>query len=54
VKGSEKFGSAAGAEAMLQLRAAFRSEDGHRDRHLKERPCSPVRNYKAREKTKAA
>jgi hypothetical protein len=39
---------------MLQLRAAFLSEDGHRDRHLKGRPCSPVRNYKAGEKRKAA
>jgi hypothetical protein len=48
VKGSEKFWSEAGAEAMLQVRAAFLSEDGRLDRHLKEQPCSPFRNYKAR------
>jgi hypothetical protein len=54
VKGSEKFWSEAGAEAMLQLRAAFLSEDGRLDRHLKERPCGPFRNYKARGTGKAA
>ena len=48
VKGSEKFWSEAGAEAILQLRAAFLSEDGRLDRHLKERPSSPFRTYKAR------
>jgi len=54
VKGSEKFWSEAGAEAILQLRAAFLSEDGRLDRHLKERPSSPCRNYKARKTGKAA
>jgi hypothetical protein len=54
VKGSEKFWSEAGAEAMLQLRAAFLSEDGRLDRHLKERPSSPFRNYKARKTGEAA
>ena len=54
VKGSEKFWSEAGAEAILQLRAAFLSEDGRLDRHLKERPCSPFRNYKARKTGEAA
>jgi hypothetical protein len=54
VKGSEKFWSEAGAEAILQLRAAFLSEDGRLDRHLKHRPSSPVRNYKARKTGKAA
>lgn len=54
VKGSEKFWSEAGAEAILQLRAAFLSEDGRLDRHLKERPCSPFRNYKARKVGEAA
>jgi hypothetical protein len=54
VKGSEKFWGEAGAEAMLQLRAAFLSEDGRLDRHLKERPCGPFRNYKARRTGKAA
>ena len=43
VKGSEKFWSEAGAEAILQLRAAFLSEDGRLDRHLKERPSGPFR-----------
>ena len=54
VKGSEKFWSEAGAEAMLQLRAAFLSEDGRLDRHLKERPSNPFRNYKARKTGEAA
>jgi hypothetical protein len=54
VKGSEKFWSDAGAEAILQLRAAFLSEDGCLDRYLKERPSSPFRNYKARKTGKAA
>jgi hypothetical protein len=35
VKGSEKFWSEPGAEAMLQVRAAFLSEDGRLDRHMK-------------------
>jgi hypothetical protein len=54
VKGTEKFWGEAGAEAMLQVRAAFLSEDGRLDRHLKERPCSPHRNYKARGTGEAA
>jgi hypothetical protein len=54
VKGSEKFWSEDGAEAILQLRAAFLSEDGRLDRHLKEQPSSPFRNYKARKAGKAA
>lgn len=54
VKGSEKFWSEGGAEAILQLRAAFLSEDGRLDRHLKERPSTPFRNYKARKVRKAA
>ena len=54
VKGSEKFWSEDGAEAMLQLRAAFLSEDGRLERHLKEQPSSPCRNYKARKTGKAA
>ena len=54
VKGSEKFWGDAGSEAILQLRAAFLSEDGRLDRHMKERPSSPFRNYKARKIGKAA
>jgi hypothetical protein len=48
VKGSEKFWGESGAEAMLQVRAAFLSEDGRLDRHMKERPCVPFRNYRTR------
>ena len=54
VKGSEKFWSGTGAEAILQLRAAFLSEDDRLRRHLKLRPCSPFRTYKAREIGQAA
>jgi hypothetical protein len=54
VKGSEKFWGEAGAEAILQLRAAFLSEDGRLERHWKEQPCSPFRNYKTRKPRKAA
>lgn len=54
VKGSEKFWGGAGAEARLQLRASFLSEDGRLDRYLKERPASPFRNYKTRGTGKAA
>jgi hypothetical protein len=54
VKGSEKSWGEAGAEAILQLRAAFLSEDGRLERHLKERPCSPFRNYKTRGTRKVA
>jgi hypothetical protein len=54
VKGSEKFWGEAGAEAILQLRAAFLSEDGRLERHLKEQPSSPFRNYKTRKLRKAA
>jgi len=54
VKGSENFWSEAGAEEILQVRAAFLCEDGRLDRYLKERPCSPFRNYKARKTGEAA
>jgi hypothetical protein len=54
VKGSEKFWGESGAEAMLQVRAAFLSEDGRLDRHMKERPCLPFRNYKTRKPREAA
>lgn len=54
VKGSEKFWGEAGAETILQLRAALLSEDDRLRRHFKTRPSSPIRTYKAREKAKAA
>ena len=54
VKGSEKFWGETGAEAILQLRAAFLSEDDRLGRYLKIRPCSPFRTYKSREDREAA
>jgi len=54
VKGSEKFWGETGAEAILQLRAAFLSEDDRLERHLKAETHSPFRNYKARENRQAA
>jgi hypothetical protein len=54
VKGTEKSWGAPGAEAILQLRAAFLSEDGRLDQHQRSRPCTPYRNYKARGRGKAA
>jgi hypothetical protein len=44
VKSKQKYWTrGAGAEAILQLRAALLSEDGCLDRHFKERPGSPYR-----------
>jgi hypothetical protein len=54
VKGSEKFWGETGAEAILQLRAAFLSEDSHLGQHLKTRPSSAFRSYKTRKNRKAA
>jgi hypothetical protein len=54
VKGTEKFWGEPGAEAILQLRAAFLTEDDRLGRHLKTRPCSAFRTYKTREHRKAA
>jgi hypothetical protein len=54
VKGTEKSWGEAGAEAMLQLRAAFLSEDGRLEQHQQNRPCLPYRNYKTRQRRKAA
>jgi hypothetical protein len=54
VKGSEKFWGEPGAETILQLRAAFLSEDDRLGQHLRTRPCSPFRTYKTREKRRAA
>jgi hypothetical protein len=54
VKGTEKSWGEPGAEAILQLRAAFLSEDGRLEEHLKSRPCSPFRTYKAREDRQVA
>ena len=54
VKGSEKFWGESGAEAILQLRGAFLSEDGRLARHLQSQPASPFRTYKARQNAQAA
>jgi hypothetical protein len=54
VKGTEKSWGETGAEAILQLRAAFLSEDGRLGEHLESRPCSPFRTYKAREDKQVA
>jgi hypothetical protein len=54
VKGTEKSWGEPGAEAMLQLRAAYLSEDGCLDRHQRSRTHSPYRNYKIRQNRKAA
>lgn len=54
VKGSEKSWGERGAEAILQLRAAYLSEDGRLERHQKNRSYSPYRTYKARRNGKAA
>jgi len=44
VKGKQKFWNRpAGAEAVLQVRAAFLSEDGRLERYFAERPGSPYR-----------
>ena len=44
VKSKQKYWNrGAGAEAILQLRAAVLSEDGRLDRYLSERPGSPYR-----------
>jgi hypothetical protein len=54
VKGTEKSWGEVGAEAMLQLRAAYLSEDGRLDQHQRNTPGAPYRNYKSREPRKAA
>jgi hypothetical protein len=54
VKGSEKFWGDVGAEAILQLRAAFLCEDDRLQRYLKTRPSSPFRTYKPREARQTA
>jgi hypothetical protein len=53
VKGTEKFWNPTSAETILQLRAAYLSEDERLTKHLKSRPISPFRPYKARKRRKA-
>jgi len=53
VKGTEKFWNPTSAETILQLRAAYLSEDERLSKHLKSRPISPFRQYKATKRGKA-
>jgi len=50
VKGTEKFWNRPeGTERILQVRAAVLSDDDRLSKHLKNRPGSPVRRYRAKE-----
>jgi hypothetical protein len=53
VKGTEKFWNPTKAETILQLRAAYLSEDDRLAKHLKSRPISPFRRYQATKRRKA-
>jgi hypothetical protein len=53
VKGTEKFWNEDQAETILQVRAAQLSEDDRLSKHLKNRPISPFRRYKATKRRKA-
>ena len=53
VKGTEKAWNPDQAEMILQLRAAQLSEDDRLSKHLKNRPISPFRSYKATKRRKA-
>lgn len=53
VKGTEKFWNPTQAETMLQLRAAYLSEDDRLAKHLKNRPISAFRRYQTTKRRKA-
>jgi hypothetical protein len=53
VKGTEKFWNPSQAETILQLRAAYLSEDERLAKHLKHRPISPFRRYQSTQRRKA-
>ena len=53
VKGTEKFWNPTNAETILQLRAAYLSDDERLAKHLKSRPISPFRRYQATKRRKA-
>jgi len=53
VKGTEKFWNPTQAETILQLRAAYLSEDERLTKHLKTRPVSPYRTYNTTKRRKA-
>ena len=53
VKGTEKFWNPTKAETILQLRAAYLSDDERLGKHLKSRPISPFRRYHSTKRRKA-
>jgi hypothetical protein len=53
VKGTEKFWNQDQAETILQRRAGQLSEEDRLSQHLKDRPISPFRPYKATRRRKA-
>ena len=53
VKGTEKFWDPTRAEMILQLRAAYLSEDERLAKHMNSRPISPFRRYQATKRRKA-
>jgi hypothetical protein len=53
VKGTEKFWNPTQAETILQLRAAYLSEDEQLNKHLGARTMSPYRRYQTTRKKKA-
>jgi hypothetical protein len=52
VKGTEKFWNPTQAETILQLRAAYLSQDERLNKHLKIRPMSPYRRYQTTKRRK--
>jgi hypothetical protein len=53
VKGTEKFWNPTQGETILQLRAAYLSDDERLKKHLKTRAMSPYRRYQTTERRKA-
>jgi hypothetical protein len=53
VKGTEKFWKPTQAETILQLRAAYLSQDERLAKHLKDRPVSAFRRYQTTKRRKA-
>jgi hypothetical protein len=53
VKGTEKFWNPTQAESILQLRAAYLSQDDRLAKHLKQRRISPFRRYQGTKRRKA-
>ena len=53
VKGTEKFWNPTHAETILQLRAAYLSDDERLSKHMKNHPVSPFRRYETTKRRKA-